>query len=114
MNDLNQTSRRHFLSDAWLHAGAAGVAVGALSHALPGYAAEGQANRRRKPHVSVTLDGPDDGGDFGPHTSGTKTGGIQEALDYAQANSRDVYIHGGGGGLHKGEGIPHNVYLLHE
>lgn len=68
----------------------------------------------RKPYVFVTLQGPDDGGDFGPHTPGTKTSGIQEAVDYAHANCRDVYIWGGRGGLHGGEGLPDNVYPLDE
>jgi len=47
-------------------------------------------------YVLVTPSGPEDGGDFGPKTAGTKTSGIQEALDYAKANKRDVYIAGGG------------------
>ena len=57
---------------------------------------------RRKPYVLVTLEGPEDGGDFGPHTPGTKTSGIQEALDYAHAHCRDVFIFGGRGGVHAG------------
>ena len=61
---------------------------------------------RRKPHVTVTLEGPDDGGDFGPNTPGTGTSGIQEAMDYAVAHSRDVQIWGG----HIGD----NAYALHE
>lgn len=69
---------------------------------------------RRKPYVSVTLNGPDDGGDFGPHTPGTRTSGIQEALDYAHANCRDLYIYGGRGGLHQGQGLSDNVYYLDE
>jgi hypothetical protein len=68
----------------------------------------------RKPYVTVTLEGPHDGGDFGPNTSGTRTGGIQEAIDCARDMCRDVYIWGGRGGLHKGEGIPHNIYHLDE
>ena len=36
-------------------------------------------------YVVVTPNGPDDGGDFGPKTEGTKTAGIQEALDYASS-----------------------------
>jgi hypothetical protein len=47
---------------------------------------------KRKPYVFVTLEGPDDGGDFGPNTPGTKTSGIQEALNYAHEHCRDVYI----------------------
>lgn len=46
--------------------------------------------------VLVTPNGPEDGGDFGPNTTGTRTSGIQEALDYAKANRKDLYIAGGG------------------
>ena len=67
-----------------------------------------------KPYVSVTLEGPDDGGDFGRNTPATRTGGIQEALDYAHAHSRDVWIWGGRGGVHDGVGSPHNIYTLEE
>ena len=67
-----------------------------------------------KPYVSVTLEGPDDGGDFGRNTPGTRTGGIQEALDYAHAHSRDVWIWGGRGGVHDGVGSSHNIYTLEE
>ncbi len=47
-------------------------------------------------YVVVSPNGPDDGGDFGPKTPGTKTSGIQEALDHAKEIRRDVYIVGGG------------------
>ncbi|HID21267.1 MAG TPA: hypothetical protein EYP14_02570 [Planctomycetaceae bacterium] len=67
-----------------------------------------------KPYVFVTLNGPDDGGDFGPHTPGTKTSGLQEALDYAHRHCRDVYIFGGRGGLHQGQSNNCNVYWLDE
>jgi hypothetical protein len=33
--------------------------------------------------IVVSPDGPSDGGDFGPHTPGTQTSGLQEALDAA-------------------------------
>jgi hypothetical protein len=46
-------------------------------------------------YVVVSPEGPRDGGDFGPLTPGTKTSGIQEALDFAKANRKDVYIAGG-------------------
>ncbi len=46
-------------------------------------------------YVVVSPLGPSDGGDFGPNTPGTKTAGIQEALNYALVNRRDVYIAGG-------------------
>ena len=98
-------SRRSFL-ETW--PAALGVlAMGAATVSPP-------PTPRRKPYVFVTLGGPDDGGDFGPHTPGTKTCGIQEAIDYAHANFRDVYIFGGRGGLHQGQGTPDNVYTLDE
>lgn len=46
--------------------------------------------------VVVTPQGPTDGGDFGPNTPGTKTSGLQEAIDHAREVQRDVYISGGG------------------
>ncbi len=47
-------------------------------------------------YVLVTPNGPEDGGDFGPRTTGTRTSGIQEALDHAKGNRKDLYIAGGG------------------
>ncbi len=44
-----------------------------------------------KPFVTVTPDGPDDGGDFGPKTPGTRTAGILEAL----AKGKAVYVSAG-------------------
>lgn len=49
----------------------------------------------RRNCVVVTPGGPRDGGDFGPLTPGTKTSGIQEALDQAKAMAKDVYLCGG-------------------
>ena len=46
-------------------------------------------------YIVVSPSGPDDDGDYGPNTPGTTTSGIQEALNYARENSRDVYIAGG-------------------
>lgn len=68
----------------------------------------------RRPWVLVTPQGPDDGGDFGPCTPGTRTSGIQEALDHAHTFCREVYICGGRGGLHQGEGVARNIYALAE
>ena len=53
-------------------------------------------NYRNMSYLVVSPNGPDDGGDFGPKSPGTKTSGIQEALNYAKEHSRDVYIVGGG------------------
>ena len=39
--------------------------------------------------VVISPEGPLDGGDFGPHTPGTKTSGLQEAFDHAKAGSLD-------------------------
>lgn len=50
----------------------------------------------RAASVTVTPQGPTDGGDFGPNTPGTKTSGLQEAINHAREIQRDVYIAGGG------------------
>jgi len=65
-------------------------------------------------HLLVSVDGPDDGGDFGPHTPGTRTAGIQEGLDAAHRDGRDLHIAGGRGGLHAGQGLDTNVYQVNE
>ena len=67
-----------------------------------------------KPWVQVTLQGPEDGGDFGPLTPGTRTSGLQEAIDCAHAQCRDLYIWGGRGGLHQGQGLSGNIYAFDE
>jgi len=45
-----------------------------------------------KKFVTITPNGPDDGGDFGPNTPGTTSGGVNEALAYAQANGIDIIL----------------------
>lgn len=50
----------------------------------------------RPGYYVVSPRGPDDGGDFGPHTPGTKTSGLQEAFDACKRDRRDLYIVGGG------------------
>ena len=47
-------------------------------------------------YVVITPNGPFDGGDFGPGSSGTQTAGIQEAINFAHQNGKDVYYVGGG------------------
>jgi len=54
------------------------------------------ARYRSLNYLVVTPGGPEDGGDFGPKTPGTKTSGLQEALDRAHEQLKDVYIVGGG------------------
>jgi hypothetical protein len=49
---------------------------------------------RRLGFVVVTPQGPDDGGDFGPNTPGTRTAGIQEAVDYATSHFLNLFIAG--------------------
>ena len=51
---------------------------------------------RHMGYVLVSPFGPGDGGDYGPFTPGTQTSGWQEAIDFALANDKDVYIIGGG------------------
>ena len=48
------------------------------------------------PYVLVSPNAPADGGDFGPSTPGTKTAGLQEAVNYARKVQRDVRVAGGG------------------
>ena len=61
--------------------------------------------------IVVSPQGPRDGGDFGPHTPGTKTSGLQEALDAAKRQAKDVYLAGGSWTADKTEPV---VYHLHE
>ena len=61
----------------------------------PGVRAQDAAARRGQGFIVVTPAGPQDGGDYGPGTPGTKTSGIQEALNAAKEQRRDVYIAGG-------------------
>jgi hypothetical protein len=53
-----------------------------------------KANTPALGYVLVTPDGPRDGGDFGKYTPGTKTAGIQDAIDFAVANHKNVFIAG--------------------
>ena len=46
-------------------------------------------------YIVVSPNGPNDGADYGPFTPGTQTSGIQEALDDAKNNIKEVYIMGG-------------------
>ena len=59
---------------------------------------EDRTDANRLGYVLVTPSGPEDGGDFGPHTPGTRTAGIQEAIDAACASDRNVFISGVQGG----------------
>lgn len=61
--------------------------------------------------VVVTPNGPDDGGDFGSKTPGTRTSGLQEAFDHAKATARDLYLAGGSWTEKKTVPV---VYFLHE
>lgn len=61
--------------------------------------------------IVVTPHGPRDGGDFGPHTPGSKTSGLREAFEAAKAQAKDVYISGGSWTESKTEPV---VYFLQE
>ncbi len=61
--------------------------------------------------IAVTPNGPEDGGDFGPKTPGTKTSGLQEAFDAAKAHRKDLYIAGGSWTAGKNDPV---VFVLHE
>jgi len=59
------------------------------------YSQETTRSDRGRNQIVVSPNGPNDGGDFGPQTPGTKTSGIQEALNAAKAQAKDVYLAGG-------------------
>lgn len=59
----------------------------------------------------VSPQGPRDGGDFGPHTPGTRTSGLQEAFHAAKARGMDLEIAGGNWTEGKTAAV---VYDLHE
>lgn len=61
--------------------------------------------------IVVTPHGPRDGGDFGPHTPGSKTSGLQEAFDAAKEQAKDVYLSGGSWTESRTEPV---VYFLQE
>src|SRR5688572_4795229 len=75
---------------------------------LPGGTRAVRANRAAPPggqpddvplrpgYYVASPNGPQDGGDFGPGTPGTKTSGLQEAFDACKRDKRDLYIVGGG------------------
>jgi hypothetical protein len=68
-----------------------------LAACLPGIAwsQERVRGNRGRNQIVVSPNGPEDGGDFGPKTPGTRTSGLQEALDAAKAQAKDVYVAGG-------------------
>ncbi len=70
-----------------------------------------QESRARAAPLRVTPEGPTDGGDFGPHTPGTRTSGLQEAFDAAKRLGRDVYLGGGSWTLDHNQPV---VYVLNE
>lgn len=59
-----------------------------------------EASKKRKnfPLVVVAHDGT---GDFGPDTPGTRTAGIQEAIQHCAEQQRDLYIRGGPGAVYR-------------
>ncbi|HSZ56400.1 MAG TPA: hypothetical protein VK797_12105 [Tepidisphaeraceae bacterium] len=59
--------------------------------------------------IVVSPDDPGEEGDFGPHTPGTQTSGLQEALDAAKARGLDVYIAGGSWTSDKTKPIVYNL-----
>ena len=77
------------------------VAVASSSTAQPAEPADVPAEVKQYHDfncVVVTPNGPEDGGDFGPKTPGSKTSGLQEAFNLAHQETKDLFI--AGGGLH--------------
>lgn len=60
-------------------------------------------------YLVVSPQGPRDGGDFGPHTPGTRTSGLQEAFDQAKETTQNVFIVGGNLTVGRNQGV---VYFL--
>lgn len=58
--------------------------------------------------VIVSWDGT---GDFGTETYGTNTAGLQEAINYAIAHGRNVYVKGGWGGKTRGYSVHGTVRI---
>lgn len=77
----------------YLHALSVLMLLGTLAYAQPNPPLR---QERHLGQILVTPRGPTDGGDFGPDTPGTKTSGLQEAINHAREVQRDVYIAGGG------------------
>src|SRR5262245_9374408 len=78
----------------------------------PAFAQDGGGQKQRaRNQIVVSPNGPRDGGDFGPLTPGTKTSGLQEALDAAKAQGKDLYVVGGSWTADK---TPPIVYNLHD
>ena len=74
-------------------------------------AAEQITFARNRGDIVVSPNGPEDGGDFGSKTPGTKTSGLQEAFNHAKAVGRDVYIVGGNYNPNpNGTGVWYNLY----
>jgi hypothetical protein len=67
------------------------------------------AHYHRLDYLVVTPNGPEDGGDFGRKTPGTKTAGLQEAFQRAHAEVKDVYIVGGGANAPAGKGVAYRL-----
>jgi hypothetical protein len=81
--------------NGWLCAAILGLACLVHSNAIAKAGSEpGACRYRNLGYVVVTQGGPKDGGDFGTFTPNTKTAGIQEAIDYAVAHGKNVFIAG--------------------
>ncbi len=91
--------------------GTTAVLAGLTWFAASAAAEEGAVKPRPSNKLIVSPNGPRDGGDFGPHTPGTKTSGLQEAFDAAKERGMDLEI--AGGNWTEGK-TPAVVYNLHE
>ncbi len=85
------------------------VAILSLAIIRLASAAEPTPSARPTNQLIVSPNGPEDGGDFGPKTPSTKTSGLQEALDAAKAQVKDVYIAGGSWTAGKNSPIIYNL-----
>lgn len=78
---------------------------------FPRITAAGEPSHQLRPtnQIIVSPNGPEDGGDYGTKTPGTKTSGLQEALDAAKVRVKDVYIAGGSWTAGKNSPVIYNL-----
>ena len=96
---LRDESAEEDIAGRLIHIGAFDVAKSYIDFlkGRPKKLEEVKAEKPKKKHVTVSPAGGKPGrknnrADFGPRTDGTKTGGLQEAIDEAEKSGKDVKL----------------------
>ena len=96
---LGEPNEEENLAGRLIHVGAFDVAKSYIDFlkGRPNKLEEVKAEKPKKKHVTVSPTGgkprrKNNGADFGPRTDGTKTGGLQEAIDEAEKSGKDVKL----------------------